>query len=65
MYKLSCQDVDIEDCDHESKGENSQKVVDDMMKHVKKEHPETLSALSENMNDDQVSDMFKSRVQQM
>ncbi len=64
MYKLSCQDVDI-DCDHESKGDNSQKVVDDMMKHVKKEHPETVTALSEKMNEDQMMDMFKTRVTQM
>ncbi|MFA6161559.1 MAG: DUF1059 domain-containing protein [Patescibacteria group bacterium] len=64
MYTLACKDIGdgSSDCHYVSKGEDVNGVISDMTAHANSEHAEEVKKMMENMTEDEMVSMMKTKV---
>lgn len=65
MKMLSCKDIDSDtECNFVAEDDTDDGVIKKMMEHSKKEHPEKMNEMMENMSEEEVEDRFRMEIKE-
>jgi predicted small metal-binding protein len=65
MKMLSCKDLDSDiECDFTAEDETDDGVIRKMVEHAKREHPEKIQEMMENMSAEEIEDRFRMEIKE-